>query len=92
VARITTGFLLSTFGGIAYTVLQYYAYETSPCGYYGSSDPVCVDGGLVSPISMWWQGLPYSLGGISELFINVPGMSIPIVDFVCVDWLLIYFL
>jgi hypothetical protein len=40
---------------------------------YGSTDPECVDNGLVSPISLWWAALPFALGGFSELFINVPG-------------------
>jgi hypothetical protein len=73
VARICTGFFLSTLAGIGYAVLTYKAYETSPCGWYGSSDPTCVDEGLVSPISLWWEAIPYALGGFSELFINVPG-------------------
>jgi hypothetical protein len=73
VARITTGFFLSTLAGIGYAVLTYKAYQTSPCGWYGSSDPRCVDNGLVSPISLWWEAIPYALGGFSELFINVPG-------------------
>jgi dipeptide/tripeptide permease len=76
VMRICTGFFLATLSGIGYCVLQYYAYKTSPCGYYGSSDPTCVDQGLVSPISVWWMGIPYSIGGISELFINVPAYGI----------------
>ncbi|KAH8668735.1 putative oligopeptide transporter [Xylariales sp. PMI_506] len=76
IARITTGFFISTMGGIAYTVLQWKAYETSPCGYYGSSAELCVDNGLVSPISLWWQAIPYALGGFSELFINVPAYGI----------------
>ncbi|KAG8414689.1 peptide transporter ptr2 [Metarhizium acridum] len=76
VARICTGFFLSTLGGIGYAVLTYKAYETSPCGWYGSSDPNCVDNGLVSPISLWWEGIPYALGGFSELFINVPAYGI----------------
>ncbi|KAI9166372.1 putative peptide transporter ptr2 protein [Paramyrothecium foliicola] len=76
VMRICTGFFLSTLGGVAYTVLQYYAYKTSPCGMYGSSDPTCVDNGLTSPIPIWWMGIPYSIGGISELFINVPAYGI----------------
>ncbi|KAL5087890.1 hypothetical protein Trisim1_007299 [Trichoderma cf. simile WF8] len=76
VARITTGFFLSTLAGVGYAVLCYKAYQTSPCGYYGSSDPRCVDNGLVSPISLWWEAIPYALGGFSELFINVPAYGI----------------
>ncbi|ORY67815.1 general substrate transporter [Pseudomassariella vexata] len=76
IARITTGFFLSTLSGIGYTVIQYKAYQTSPCGYYGSSDPNCVDNGLVSPISIWVMAVPYAVGGISELFINVPAYGI----------------
>uniref|UniRef100_A0A8H7N574 Uncharacterized protein n=1 Tax=Bionectria ochroleuca TaxID=29856 RepID=A0A8H7N574_BIOOC len=76
IKRICTGFFIASLGGIAYCVLQYYAYESSPCGYYGSSDPACVDPGLTSDISVWWMGLPYSIGGISELFVNVPAYGI----------------
>ncbi|EHK20220.1 uncharacterized protein TRIVIDRAFT_90008 [Trichoderma virens Gv29-8] len=76
VARITTGFFLSTLAGVGYAVLTYKAYQTSPCGWYGSSDPKCVDNGLVSPISLWWEAIPYALGGFSELFINVPAYGI----------------
>ncbi|KAH8896551.1 putative peptide transporter [Thozetella sp. PMI_491] len=76
VARITTGLAMATLGGIAFTVLQYYAYQQSPCGYYGSSDPTCTDTGIVAPVSLWIQGIPLSLGGISELFINVPAYGI----------------
>ncbi|KAK9414860.1 putative Peptide transporter PTR2 [Seiridium unicorne] len=76
VARICTGFFISTLAGLGYTLLCWKAYETNPCGYYGSSDPVCVDGGLVSPISLWWEAIPYALGGFSELFINVPAYGI----------------
>jgi dipeptide/tripeptide permease len=78
VARITTGFAISTLAGVGYTILCWRAYKTNPCGYYGSTDPVCVDGGLVSPISLWWAAIPYALGGFSELFINVPGKSFQI--------------
>ncbi|KAK2603718.1 peptide transporter ptr2 [Conoideocrella luteorostrata] len=76
VARITTGFFLSTLAGVGYTVLQYKAYQSSPCGHYGSSAEYCVENELVSPISLWWEALPYSLGGFSELFINVPAYGI----------------
>lgn len=57
-------------------MLCYKAYQTSPCGWYGSSDPECVDNGLVSHISLWWEAIPYALGGFSELFVNVPGMML----------------
>ena len=75
VARITTGFFISTLAGIGYCILCHKAYQTNPCGVYGSTDPECVDNGLVSPISLWWAALPFALGGFSELFINVPGKS-----------------
>ncbi|OGM45330.1 oligopeptide transporter [Aspergillus bombycis] len=78
VARITTGLALSSIGGVGYTVLNYYAYKLGPCGKYGSSD-TCVDAdgvSLVAPISIWWMAIPYALGGISELFVNVPAYGI----------------
>ncbi|KAL3953106.1 hypothetical protein ACCO45_013049 [Purpureocillium lilacinum] len=56
--------------------LCYKAYQTNPCGWYGSTDPKCVEEGLVSPISLWWAAIPYALGGFSELFINVPAYGI----------------
>ena len=78
VARITTGLLMSATAGVGYTVLNYYAYKLGPCGHYGSSAS-CVDANgvfLVSNITIWWMALPYSLGGISELFVNVPAYGI----------------
>lgn len=74
VARITTGLFISTLGGIGYTVLNYYAYQQSPCGNYGSDD--CEVGTGVAPISIWWMAIPYALGGISEIFVNVPAYGI----------------
>ncbi|KAG5931157.1 hypothetical protein E4U53_001933 [Claviceps sorghi] len=76
VARITTGFLISTLAGVAYAVLCYKAYQTSPCGWYASTDPRCVDNDLFSPISLWWETVPFALGGVSELFFNVPAYGI----------------
>lgn len=74
VARITTGLFMSSVGGAAYTVLNYYAYKKSPCGEYGSSD--CTVGTGVADISIWWMAIPYAIGGISELFVNVPAYGI----------------
>ncbi|KAK2744341.1 hypothetical protein FQN55_006855 [Onygenales sp. PD_40] len=78
VARITTGLAMSTIGGLGYTLLNYYAYKVGPCGEFGSSD-TCVDENgvaMVAPITIWWIALPYALGGISELFINIPAYGI----------------
>jgi dipeptide/tripeptide permease len=74
IARITTGLWLSVLGGIGYTVLNYYAYQQSPCGHYGSND--CKVGTGVAPITIWWMAIPYALGGISEIFVNVPAYGI----------------
>jgi len=78
VARITFGLFLSAVGAVGYTVLNYYAYKLGPCGHYGSSAS-CVDAdgvSLVAPISIWYIGIPYAIGGISELFVNVPAYGI----------------
>jgi dipeptide/tripeptide permease len=74
IARITTGLTMSTLGGVGYTLLNYYAYKESPCGEYGSSD--CKVGTGVAPISIWWMALPFAIGGISELFVNVPAYGL----------------
>ncbi|KAK3684149.1 general substrate transporter [Podospora appendiculata] len=74
VARITTGLAMSSLGGAGYAILNSYAYKLSPCGEYGSSD--CAIGTGVAPISIWWLAIPYAVGGISELFINVPAYGI----------------
>jgi len=78
VARITFGLCLAATGGVAYTVLNYYAYKIGPCGKYGSSS-TCVDAddiSLVSSISIWWAAIPFAIGGVSELFVNVPAYGI----------------
>jgi dipeptide/tripeptide permease len=74
VARITTGLALSSIGGAGYAVLNYYAYKLSPCGEYGSSD--CAIGDGVANITIWWMAIPFALGGISELFVNVPAYGL----------------
>jgi dipeptide/tripeptide permease len=77
IARITTGLFISTIGGLAYTIINYYGYKTSPCGNQGTND--CNDpkgDALVSTVSLWWQVVPYALGGLSELFVNVPAYGL----------------
>ncbi|KAJ8128225.1 hypothetical protein O1611_g5411 [Lasiodiplodia mahajangana] len=74
IARITTGLAMSTIGGVGYTIIQYYAYKLSPCGYKATSE--CKIGDGVAPITIWWMAIPFAIGGISELFINVPAYGI----------------
>jgi dipeptide/tripeptide permease len=78
VARITFGLFLSSCGGVGYTLLNYYAYKLGPCGMYGSSG-TCEDSeglALVAPISIWYLAIPFVIGGVSELFVNVPAYGI----------------
>ena len=78
VSRIMFGLCLASTAGVAYTILNYYAYKLGPCGSYGSSASCkdAEDNALVSDISIWWAAIPYALGGISELFVNVPAYAI----------------
>jgi dipeptide/tripeptide permease len=77
IARITFGLCMAASAGVGYTVLNYYAYKLGPCGKFGSSAS-CVDANgvsLVSNISIWWAAIPFGIGGISELFVNVPAYA-----------------
>lgn len=74
IARITFGLVLSSIGAIGYTVLTHYAYKLGPCGDHGTSAS-CVDAdgnALVSNITIWYTAIPVGIGGISELFVNIP--------------------
>ncbi len=78
VARITLGLFMASVAGLGYTLLNYYAYKTGPCGHYGSS-ATCVDAddvSLVSNITIWFTAIPVGIGGVSELFVNVPAFGI----------------
>lgn len=69
---------MSALGAVGYTLINNEAYKIGPCGKYGSS-LTCVDAdgvSLVSSISIWWMAIPFSLGGISELFVNVPAYGL----------------
>ncbi|KAH9876626.1 hypothetical protein J1614_003758 [Plenodomus biglobosus] len=74
ISRITTGLALAAVGGAAYAILTHYAYQGSPCGTHGSDN--CTIGTGVAPITIWWMAIPYALGGISEIFVNVPAYGI----------------
>ncbi|KAG4428080.1 hypothetical protein IFR05_016437 [Cadophora sp. M221] len=78
IRRITLGLFMSATASIGYTVLNYYAYKVGPCGKHGTSlDCVDADGNaLVSNITIWYTAIPVGIGGISELFVNVPAFGI----------------
>lgn len=65
ISRITFGFSLAAISGAAGAIVQYYIYQTSPCGYAAST---CAE---VSPLSVWLQLPNIMLGAISECFANV---------------------
>lgn len=78
IARITTGLVLAACGGAGYAIISWKGYQASPCGNLATSNS-CVDSDgnqLVSNITIWWMAIPYGIGGISELFVNVPAYSI----------------
>lgn len=78
VARITTGLFIATLAGLGYTLITWQAYKLSPCGKYGSSADACTKASppKYAPISLWYEAIPYFLGGFSELFVNVPAYGI----------------
>ncbi|KAI0871571.1 hypothetical protein GGS24DRAFT_492131 [Hypoxylon argillaceum] len=73
ISRITFGFALGTIGSIGYGLLQYYVYQTSPCGYNASTCTEIVAAGepALSPIPYGLYAIPVILGAISEVFVNV---------------------
>ncbi|RWA10407.1 hypothetical protein EKO27_g4697 [Xylaria grammica] len=73
ISRITFGFALGTLGSIGYGLLQYYVYQTSPCGYNASTCTEIVAPGepALSPIPYGLYAIPVVIGAISEVFVNV---------------------
>lgn len=76
IARITTGLIISTLSGLAYALLNYYGYKLGPCGDMGTGDCLVNGKSAVADISIWWQAIPFSLGGLSEIFTNVPAYGL----------------
>lgn len=73
ISRITFGFALGTIGSIGYGLLQYYVYQTSPCGYNASTCTERTPAGepALSPIPYPLYAIPVIIGAISEVFVNV---------------------
>lgn len=66
VYRITIGFTIAALAQAAGAVIQYYIYETSPCGYNATN---CQKG--AAPISAWVEVTLYCMQATSECFANV---------------------
>ncbi|CAK7896754.1 peptide transporter Ptr2p [[Candida] anglica] len=67
VYRITFGFALGALSQVVGAIIQYYVYQTSPCGYYATN---CDVGDLVSPISAWVDIILPILQASGECFAN----------------------
>lgn len=78
ISRITFGFALCTIGSLGFTILQYFVYQTSPCGYSATTcSEIITDGSsTVAPISLGYYSIPIVLCAISEIFVNVTAYSI----------------
>ncbi|KAI1807230.1 POT family-domain-containing protein [Daldinia bambusicola] len=78
ISRMTFGFALGTVGSIAYSILQYYVYKTSPCGWNATTcaEIVAVGERSVSTVSYAWYAIPVIITAISEIFVNVTAYGI----------------
>ncbi|KAI2621272.1 POT family-domain-containing protein [Hypoxylon sp. NC1633] len=78
ISRMTFGFALGTIGSVGYSVLQYYVYQTSPCGYNATTcaDILPTGSVTVSPISYGLYAIPVIITAISEIFVNVTAYGI----------------
>ncbi|KAF3062147.1 Peptide transporter PTR2 [Daldinia childiae] len=78
ISRMTFGFALGTTGSIAYSVLQYYVYKTSPCGWNATTCAEIVPVGevSVSTVSYAWYAVPVIITAVSEIFVNVTAYGI----------------
>ncbi|KAI0889224.1 uncharacterized protein GGS22DRAFT_177773 [Annulohypoxylon maeteangense] len=78
ISRMTFGFALGTVGSIGYSVLQYFVYKTSPCGWNATTCAQIVPEGevSVSTVSYAWYAIPVIITAISEIFVNVTAYGI----------------
>jgi len=78
ISRITFGFAMCTIGSIGYSILQYYVYQTSPCGYNATTCAEILPEGenSLSTVPLGLYTIPVIITAISEIFINVTAYGI----------------
>lgn len=75
---MTFGFAIGTIGSVGFSVLQYYVYKTSPCGWNATTCADIVPAGevSVSSISYGLYSIPIIITAFSEIFVNVTAYGI----------------
>lgn len=78
IARMTFGFAMCTIGSIGFSILQYYVYKTSPCGWDATTCATIVPEGenSLSTVSYSLYSIPIIITAISEIFVNVTAYGI----------------
>lgn len=78
ITRMTFGFAMCTIGSIGFSVLQYYVYKTSPCGYNATTCAEILPEGenALSSVSYGWYAVPIVITAIAEIFVNVTAYGI----------------
>ncbi|KAI6091253.1 POT family-domain-containing protein [Hypoxylon rubiginosum] len=78
ISRMTFGFAIGTIGSVGFSVLQYYVYKTSPCGWNATTCADIVPAGevSVSSISYGLYSIPIIITAFSEIFVNVTAYGI----------------
>lgn len=78
ISRMTFGFAMCTIGSLGFSILQYYVYQTSPCGYSATTCAEILPEGenSLSSVSYGLYAIPIVITAISEVFINVTAYGI----------------
>ncbi|KAJ1333232.1 putative peptide transporter [Microdochium nivale] len=78
ISRMFFGFMLGTIGSVGYSVLQYYVYKTSPCGYNATTCAKIVPKGenSLSSVPYTLYAIPVVITAASEVFVNVTAYGI----------------
>ena len=78
ISRMTFGFGLCTIGSLGFSILQYYVYQTSPCGYNATTCAEILPEGEnnLSSVSYGLYAIPIVITAVSEIFINVTASGI----------------